>query len=176
MIQRLQSIYLFAIIVLALLTCTGRLIDFQNSVATNTVVNTETNATETVVGSSTSHTLNAIYLNTYVNGDLTSSKIQYLLIVLVALIVGWSLNIILGFKNRKTQMRNTNINFIFIGGYLIAVLITAYTQIPGFTFVGMTIKASIGLALILFMLYLNLRTLLLIKKDDELVKSADRLR
>jgi hypothetical protein len=40
----------------------------------------------------------------------------------------------------------------------------------------MTLKASMGLALIIFMLYLNLRALLLLRKDEELVKRADRLR
>lgn len=176
MIQRLQSLYLFAIIILTLITCTGQLIDFHHSISTTTAVNPETNQTQTVSGTATVYTLNAIYLNTYVNGDLQSSEIQYVLILLVAIVVGWTLNVILGFKDRKKQMRNVKLNFIVIGVYLIAVIVTAYTKIPEFTFVGMTIKASIGMALIVFMLYLNLRAFLLIKKDDDLVKSADRIR
>lgn len=176
MIQRLQSLYLFAIIVLALITCTGQLIDFHHSVPSNTTINAQTSQPEITSGSVTDYTLNAIYLNTYVNGDLRQSDIQYLLIALVAILIGWTLNVILGYKDRKKQMLHTKLNFIVIGVYLVAVIVTAYTKIPEFTFVGMTIKASIGIALIVFMLYLNLRALLLIKKDDDLVKSADRIR
>ena len=73
-------------------------------------------------------------------------------------------------------MLHAKLNFVVIGMYLSAVLAKAFTQIPNFTFANMTLKASIGLALIIFMLYLNLRALLLMRKDDELVKSADRLR
>lgn len=176
MIQRLQSLYLFAIIILALLTCTGRLIDFQQATPSATTLNPESGQQEAVSGTSTVYALNAVYLNTYVNGDLRSSEIQFLLIALVAIIVGWTLNVLLGYKDRKKQMLHAKLNFIVIGVYLVSVIVTAYTKIPGFTFVGMTIKASIGMALIIFMLYLNLRALLLIKKDDDLVKSADRLR
>lgn len=182
MIQRIQTIYLFAIIVLALLTCSGQIIDFQERIATATRVGEITDATSVTPtdtlakGKAIAYTLNAIYFNTYVNGDLKESHIQYGLIILVSMIIGWTLNIILGFKNRKKQLLHTKINFALIGAYLAAVLAKAFVQIPNFTFTGMTIKASLGLALIIFMLYLNLRALLLIKKDEELVKSADRLR
>lgn len=176
MIQRLQSVYLFAIIILALITCTGQVIDFQERTATTTAVIPNTSDTLSIAGTAKAYTLNAVYLNTYVNGDLQSSKIQYLLILMVAVIFGWTLNIILKFKDRRKQMMFTRINFLFIALYLGLVIATAYMSIPNFSFSGMTLKASIGLALIIFMLYLNLRALLLIRKDDELVKSADRLR
>ena len=107
---------------------------------------------------------------------MQNSDIQFGLILLVSAIIGWTLNIILGFKNRKRQMLHAKINFVIIAMYLAAVLAKAFTQIPNFTFANMTLKASVGLALIIFMLYLNLRALLLMRKDDELVKSADRLR
>lgn len=152
MIQRIQTVYLFAIIILALITCSGQIIDFQDRIPGQT---------------ETQGTAIAYQLN---------SEIQYGLIILVSLIVGWTLNIILKFKNRKRQLLLTKINFIIIGSYLAAVLAKAFTQIPNFTFANMTLKASIGLALIFFMLYLNLRALLLIRKDEELVKSVDRLR
>jgi hypothetical protein len=182
MIQRIQTIYLFAIIVLALLTCSGQIIDFQERIATATRAAEAVDATtpapiDTLYkGKAIAYTLNAIYFNTYVNGDLQESHIQYALIILVSLIIGWTLNIILGFKNLKRQIQHTKLNFLVIGVYLAAVLATAFVQIPNFSFTGMTIKASLGLALIIFMLYLNLRALLLLKKDDNLLKSADRLR
>lgn len=175
MIQRIQTVYLFAIIVLALITCTGQIIDFQSSYPTNEAGVDAANGTA-VAGQAVAYTLNAIYFNQYVNGTLQSSEIQYGLIILVSVIIGWTLNIILGFKNRKRQMLYTKINFVFIGMYLAAVLTKAFTQIPNFTFANMTLKASVGLALIIFMLYLNLRALLLVRKDEELIKSADRLR
>jgi hypothetical protein len=176
MIQRLQSVYLFAIIILALITCTGQVIDFQERTASTTAVVPNTADTLSIAGSAKAYTLNAIYLNTYVNGDLQNSSIQYLLILMVALIFGWTLNIILKYKDRKKQMLFTKLNFIVIAAYLALIIVTAYTKIPNFTFTGMTIKASIGMALILFMLYLNFRALMLMRRDDELVKSADRLR
>lgn len=172
MIQRIQTVYLFAIIILALITCSGQIIDFQDRIP---------GQTETQ-GTAIAYQLNAVFfntyqnVNTYQNGSLVNSEIQYGLIILVSLIVGWTLNIILKFKNRKRQLLLTKINFIIIGSYLAAVLAKAFTQIPNFTFANMTLKASIGLALIFFMLYLNLRALLLIRKDEELVKSVDRLR
>lgn len=171
MIQRLQSLYLFAIIILALITCTGQLIDFREQLLSGV-----RNPDGTIESVSQTYTLNAVYLNKYENGILQNSEIQFVLITLVAILVGWTLNVILGFKDRKKQILHAKLNFIVIGVYLLAVIVTAYTKIPGFTFVGMTIKASIGMALIVFMLYLNLRALLLIKKDDDLVKSADRIR
>lgn len=182
MIQRFQTIYLFAIIVLALLTCSGQVIDFQERIATATRVGEAADATtpapvDTLYkGKAIAYTLNAIYFNTYENGDLKESHIQYGLILLVSFIIGWTLNVILGFKNRKRQMLHTKINFVVIGAYLAAVLAKAFVQIPNFSFTGMTTKASLGLALIIFMLYLNLRALLLMRKDDNLIKSADRLR
>lgn len=182
MIQRLQSIYLFAIIILALLTCTGQIIDYQQRIPSTTVTALTTDSINTTKtdtlsqGKALAYTLNAVYFNTYTNGDLSNSQIQYGLILIVSLIVGWTLNVILGFKNRARQLTHTKINFVFIGMYFTAVIAKAYSQIPGFAFTGMTLKASIGLALIIFMFYLNLRAFLLIKKDDNLVKSADRLR
>jgi len=133
MIQRIQTVYLFAIIVLALITCTGQIIDFQSSYPTNEAGVDAANGTA-VTGQAVAYTLNAIYFNQYVNGTLQSSEIQYGLIILVSVIIGWTLNVILGFKNRKRQMLHTKINFVFIGMYLAAVLTKAFTQIPNFNF------------------------------------------
>lgn len=175
MIQRIQTVYLFAIIVLALITCTGQIIDFHSNFPTNEAGVAAADST-TITGQVEGYTLNAIYFNHYVNGTLQNSDIQFGLILLVSAIIGWTLNIILGYKNRKRQMLHAKINFVIIAMYLAAVLAKAFTQIPNFTFANMTLKASVGLALIIFMFYLNLRALLLMRKDDELVKSADRLR
>lgn len=175
MIQRIQTLYFLAIIVLAVVTCTGVIIDYHTQVKTVTEQGSVTDSTA-VGAKAVVYTLNGLYFKTYENGVEKNSEIQYGLILIVSIIVGWTLNIILGYKNRKKQMLHTKINFALIGMYLLAVLGKAFTQIPDFNFAGMTLKASIGMAFIIFMLYLNMRAFLLIRKDEELVKSADRLR
>lgn len=171
MIQRIQTIYLFGIIVIALLTCTGQVMD-------NNQLIPATNVGDSAVaqGKSMVYVMNSIYFNVYNNGVMERSSIQFDLIALVALIVGWTLNIIFGFKDRARQMKHVRINFIFIGAFLAAYIVKAFILIPNFSFGNMSIKSTVGMALIIFMLYINLRALLLIRKDDNLVKSADRLR
>jgi uncharacterized membrane protein len=58
----------------------------------------------------------------------------------------------------------------------VVLFIKAFTTIPNFAFNTLSMQSTFGLALLFFMLYLNLRALLLIRKDEELVKSADRIR
>ncbi|MCU0421509.1 MAG: DUF4293 domain-containing protein [Bacteroidia bacterium] len=176
MIQRVQSLYLLGIIIFALLTCTGQFIDYQVRMAPGTATIEGTNDTVQVNGKAVSYTLNAIYFNTYTNGVLSESKIQYGLILIVSILVGWTLNVIFGYKNRKKQMLHVKINFVIILAYLSAIIGKAFTQIPDFSFSNMTIKASVGLAMIMFMLYLNFRAFIFIRRDEELVRSADRLR
>lgn len=166
MIQRLQTVYLIAIIMISAIVCGGQLID-SRQVAFDTA--TQSNVANDYI-------LNALYFKTYQNGNLVSSEVQYVLILLLSLVMGWTLNIILGFKNRKRQIMHTRINFIFIGAFIAAVFIKAFMLIPGFNFSAMSVKATIGLALLFFMLYLNLRAMLLIRKDENLVRSADRIR
>ena len=100
MIQRIQTVYFFAIIVLALITCTGKIIDFQSSFPTNEAGVVAADSTS-IDGQAVGYTLNAIYFNHYVNGTLKSSEIQYGLIILVSIIIGWTLNIIFSFKYRN---------------------------------------------------------------------------
>jgi len=40
----------------------------------------------------------------------------------------------------------------------------------------MRLLSIIGLSILFFTLYLNLRSIMLIKRDEELVRSADRIR
>lgn len=160
MIQRIQTIYFIAIIAIAAVSCGGELISSH----------------QMLPGLVKDYTLNSVYFNVYENGKLLSSEIQYVLILLVSLIIGWTINIILGYKSRVKQIRNTKINFAFIGLYIIVLFVTAFTKIPDFNFAGISMKSAFGIALLIFMIYLNLRALLLIKKDEELVKSADRIR
>lgn len=160
MIQRLQTVYFIAIILIAAMACGGSLI----------------NVHQMSEGLVRDYILNMIYLRSYENGTLVSQNIMWELIVLVSLTIGWTINIILGFKNRTRQIFHTKINFLLIMLLIIALFVKAFTAIPEFSFGTLTMQSTFGLALLFFMLYLNLRALLLIRKDDNLVKSADRLR
>lgn len=160
MIQRIQTIYFIAIILICAMACGGSLINVHQM------------APEMV----NDYILNLIYLRSYENGVLMASSIQYELIFMVSLVIGWTINIILGFKNRKRQMRHTQLNFVFIAGLIVVLFVKAFTIIPDFAFATLSMQSTFGLALLFFMLYLNLRALLLIRKDENLVKSADRIR
>jgi Na+/H+-translocating membrane pyrophosphatase len=160
MIQRLQSIYFIAIIFICAMACGGSLI----------------NVHQMSEGLVKDYIMNLVYLRSYENGILVATAIQYELIAVVSIILGWTINIILGFKNRKRQLFHTKINFLFIAILIVVLFIKAFTTIPNFAFNTLSMQSTFGLALLFFMLYLNLRALLLIRKDEELVKSADRIR
>jgi hypothetical protein len=160
MIQRLQTIYFIAIIFICAMACGGSLI----------------NVHQMSEGLVKDYIMNLVYLRSYENGILVATAIQYELIAVVSIILGWTINIILGFKNRKRQLFHTKINFLFIAILIVVLFIKAFTTIPNFAFNTLSMQSTFGLALLFFMLYLNLRALLLIRKDEELVKSADRIR
>jgi len=160
MIQRLQTVYFIAIIIIAAVSCSGQLI----------------NSHQMLPGLVKDYTLNSIYFNIYENGSLVSSQIQYMLILLTSVLIGWSINIILTYKNRVKQIRYTKINFAIIAVYILGLFTRAFMLIPDFNFGGLSLKSTFGVALLIFMLYLNMRALMLIKKDEDLVRSVDRLR
>ena len=160
MIQRLQTVYFIAIIIIAAVSCSGQLITSH----------------QMLPGLVKDYTLNSIYFNIYENGSLVSSQIQYMLILLTSVLIGWTINIILTYKNRVKQIRNTKINFAIIAVYILGLFTRAFMLIPDFNFGGLSLKSTFGVALLIFMLYLNMRALMLIKKDEDLVRSVDRLR
>lgn len=160
MIQRLQTVYFIAIIIIAAVSCSGQLITSH----------------QMLPGLVKDYTLNSIYFNVYENGSLVSSQIQYLLILLTSVLIGWTINIILTYKNRVKQIRYTKINFVIIAVYILGLFTRAFMLIPDFNFGGLSLKSTFGVALLIFMLYLNMRALMLIKKDEDLVRSVDRLR
>jgi uncharacterized membrane protein len=82
----------------------------------------------------------------------------------------------LTYKNRVKQIRYTKINFAIIAVYILGLFTRAFMLIPDFNFGGLSLKSTFGVALLIFMLYLNMRALMLIKKDEDLVRSVDRLR
>lgn len=160
MIQRLQTVYFIAIIIIAAVSCSGQLISSH----------------QMLPGLVKDYTLNAIYFKVFENGILVSSQIQFMLILLTSVLIGWTINIILTYKNRVKQIRYTKINFAVITIYILALFVQAFILIPDFSLSGLSLKSTFGVALLIFMLYLNMRALMLIKKDEELVRSVDRLR
>jgi hypothetical protein len=160
MIQRLQTVYLFAIIALAIIISTGEVL--SGLVSSEGVVKV--------------YSLSLIYFKVYENGILVSSEIQYLLILIVSLIIGWTLNVVMNYKNRIKQIKLAKINFVFLIMLLLAIFAKAILSIPEFEFASQNMKSTFAIALILFMCYLNFRAIMLIKHDENLVKSADRLR
>ncbi len=160
MIQRLQTVYFIAIIIIAAVSCSGQLITSH----------------QMLPGLVKDYTLNSIYFNIYENGSLVSSQIQYMLILLTSVLIGWTINIILTYKNRVKQIRYAKINFAIIAVYILGLFTRAFMLIPDFNFGGLSLKSTFGVALLIFMLYLNMRALMLIKKDEDLVRSVDRLR
>lgn len=161
MIQRLQSVFLALIIILVATMC-------GISVLHLVYVEPEKKTTEYV--------LNLFYFNKLENGILLESHLQIILIVLASVVIGISLFVLVNFKNRLKQMTFTILNGIAILALEIAFAFKAYFFIPGFNSSNMLLPSIIGIIAFLFLIYLNIRVYYLIKKDEELVRSADRIR
>jgi hypothetical protein len=160
MIQRLQSVYLIAIMAIGILVSTGTLL-------------TGTISTEGLV---TEYELSLLYFKVKENGTLVSSEIQFVLISILALVIGWSMSVLLSFKNRAKQIKLAKWNYLFMVMLILALFAKAVMYIPNFQFGMLRVDSVFGIALLLFMIYLNFRTIMLIKRDEALIKSADRIR
>ena len=161
MIQRIQTIYFIAIIIICATLCSGSVIKV-----------TETSVT----GVNSEHTLNLFYYTLFENGTLVKSELQYILIAIVSIIIALTITIIFSFKDRLKQLKLGKVNYIIMLVLVLAVFAKAMTTIPTFTFAKLFPYSAIGMMLIVFLFYLNWRALRLVKKDEELVKSADRIR
>jgi hypothetical protein len=161
MIQRIQSVFLLIIIIIAAALCGINVLHLV-------YVEPESKTTEYV--------LNLFYFNKLENGILIESNLQYGLILLVSIIIGLSAYILMNFKNRIRQMSFTQINLLAIISLIGTFAVKAYLFIPNFSSKKMMLSSMIGITLLLFMLYLNVRVYFLIKKDEDLVRSADRIR
>ena len=161
MIQRIQSVFLGIIVLIVATLC-------SISVLHLVYVTPETKTSEYV--------LNLFYFNKLENGILLESHLQIGLILIASIVIGLSIYILMNFKNRVRQMMFTQINMVAIIALIAAFVVKAYFFIPDFSSEKMMISSIIGIALMLFMAYLNVRVFFLIKKDEDLVKSADRIR
>jgi hypothetical protein len=161
MIQRVQSVFLVMIILIVGTLCSIKVLHFV-------VVEPNIKTTE--------YALNLFYFNKFENGLLVESKLQFLLIFLASIVIGLSTYTLISFKDRIKQMKFTLINMVALSALVIAFFTNAYLYAPNFTSEKLMVNSMIGITLILFVLYLNIRVFYLIKKDEALVKSADRLR
>jgi hypothetical protein len=162
MIQRLQSVYFLAIIIIGAVLCGGSIV----------------NVHQDINGVSTDYVLNIIYFNVYENQTIVADKsgIQYALIALLTLVIVWTIKVIFSYKNRTEQIKFAKFNYVFMLLLLAATFSTAALKIPGFNMSSLSFASTFGIALMIFMFYLNWRAIMLVKRDEELVKSADRIR
>ena len=173
MIQRIQTVYLIAIIVLTSVMCSGSLLSLKQSNPTNGV---------------DEYDLNIFYFKvtevqkSMTGGQATQTSViksitmQYGLIAIAAILIGLTISIIFSYKNREKQMKLTRLNFLVMAMLYSAVFAKAINYITGFEFSKLMPYSTLGIMLMIFNFYLNWRVLRLIKKDDDLVKSADRIR
>lgn len=160
MLQRIQTIYFIAIILICCLLFSGSII----------------NVHATINGVPTDYVLNILYFNTYENQSLVSSSIQFELIAFAALIIAWNTRVIGSYKNRPEQIKHAKKTYLFLLLLFIAVFAKASFVIPGFNMSGLSTSSVFGIALMIFSFYLNWRAISMIKRDEDLVKSADRIR
>ncbi len=161
MLQRIQTIYFIAIIIITATLCTGSIIKI-----------TET----TPLGVTNEYNLNLFYFTALENGNVTANEMQFTLIAIAAIIIGLTALIIFTFKDRPKQMKLAKVNYLMMLLLLLAVFTKAMIYIPMFSFGKIFPYSAFGLVLIVFLFYLNWRAIRLVRKDDELVKSADRIR
>jgi hypothetical protein len=161
MIQRIQTIYFIAIIIICATLCTGSVIKTMETLPT---------------GGTGEYNLNLFYYTALENGALTASKVQFELIAIVAIIIGLTVTVIFSFKDRMKQKKLAKVNYIIMLVLALAVFTKAVILFPTFSFSKIFPYSSFGLMLICFLFYLNWRAIRLIKKDEELVRSADRIR
>ncbi len=134
MIQRIQSLYLFGLIVIHLLAYFG-----------------------------VSHWINF-------EGNLTPQHEQFFLIFLESIMVVLAIISLFSFKNRKKQFILNRLNMILhlLAGVMFLIPYLSFTQ---YTSEGLVPVLSALLGLILLALANKA-----IKKDEDLVRSADRIR
>lgn len=101
-----------------------------------------------------------------------------LILPLIATVVFalYILIIIFSYKNRIRQIRMATANYLIILLLFGLIVFIAQQKITGFNFMNSVSGSLVGLLMFLLLLYLNFRAISLIKKDEALVRSADRIR
>ena len=160
MLQRTQTLFLLAIIVICGTLSTVN-IPFYSSEKENGIERVEVsfNKTEMIVIQPMKHSV---------------TESNTLIISCLTIIGILSIVSLLSFKNRKLQLLLTSLNFLAIG-LLISLL---YVFSLGMDYFGPSGTSSfkISLGLILLIISFNVLAFRGIKKDEELIRSMDRLR
>jgi hypothetical protein len=160
MIQRLQTLYFAAIIIICASLCSGAIIKVVQPLSD---------------GSQGSYSLNVFYYTTNEYNQPTSN-LQIELIALASIIIGLATVCIFSYKDRMKQIKLAKTNYLMFTLLILAVYGKAAMLIPDFSLAKVFPYSMFGLVMMLFMFYLNWRAIRLIKKDEDLVKSADRIR
>lgn len=161
MIQRIQTIYYIAIIIICATLCTGSVVKVIEA---------------NPAGGSSEYNLNLFHYTAIENGLLVKNELQIALIALAAIIIGITGVVIFSYRDRVKQIKLSKVNYLIMLLLVLTVFAKAMLYIPAFSFGKMFPYSSVGFLLMVFLFYLNWRAIRLVKKDEELVKSADRIR
>ena len=155
MIQRIQSIYLAIVSALLL---------FLIFASPDLAVIEALNGT---------YTLTAVEM-VVSNGDLSGNSNVYPLSFLILMSLGFCVYAIFQYKKRKLQM--SLVRGVMVGQLLIGVLVFFYADRMATSVDSEDITYGVSLIVLLINVILCILAYRGIKKDDELVRSADRLR
>jgi glucan phosphoethanolaminetransferase (alkaline phosphatase superfamily) len=162
MIQRIQSIYLLLVV-----TCQSLL--FATALATFTSYETSFNLS-----------LMGFYKLSSAGNEMLINS--YALMAINIVVILFSLFVIFSFKNRKHQIKLAAFNFLLICGFIVLMFFSfdnAKSLLDNsYNTQGAELSTTYGIGMILPILSLIFNFLALkgIRKDEELVKGADRIR
>jgi hypothetical protein len=155
MIQRVQTLYFSLIALIALLFFNGSFLDFTGN--TGAVIKV---------------TFNAIFRSVAgQNPEMVEKLLPLTLIIILIPVV--SLITIFIFKNRKIQLKFSLILIVITSLFLIALIHISFRVISKY---DMSITPGFKMILPVIILILSILAYRGIRKDDQLVKSYDRLR
>jgi len=162
MIQRIQSVYLLLIVI-----CQSLL--FATALATFSSYETSFNLS-----------LMGFYKLSSAGNEMLINS--YALMAVNVLVILFSVFIIFSFKNRKQQIKLAAFNFLLICGFIV-LMFYAFDNAKSlldnsYNTHGAELSTTYGIGMILPILSLIFNFLALkgIRKDEELVRSADRIR
>jgi hypothetical protein len=155
MIQRIQSIYLSVIVLISLMFFKGNMLTFSAK-------------TGEVIGI----TFNGIFSTKEGQNPELLEKLLPLSVIIILIIIIALVTIFL-FKNRKVQLRFSWSLIIVASVFVIALIHVSFKTLSGF---DASIIPGFKMILPLLILILSILAYRGIKKDDQLVKSYDRLR
>jgi hypothetical protein len=159
MIQRIQSIYLLLIVICQSLLFADDLVIFRNPEL------------------SFSLNLFGFYKLTSAGEEILLNNYSLMAVNIIVMI--FSMFIIFSFKNRKNQLKLAAFNLVLISSFIVLMFFSFdNAKSSSYNTLGSEYSTNFGIVLILPILSLIFNFLAIkgIRKDEELVKSADRIR